>query len=315
MAKRNIIQEMEKGLFDKTTKKEETNSIAGKIEVFKHAPDPEELKHRTESSTIGYYFYDYTNKVNDPVEDKAEFGPFESYDDVYGIFSFTSGKLYALSNNPKENLFINSEEYGPFQKVPVTDGDVLKIAEFQYVVSDQQLFLHQNAKKVMGKLLVKKSTSGTQKALEERQNEIILFESKIYERQQIVQSLEAQVQKVEDNKQKAIELKLKIKKWIQEIDEAKRVILVMEKENSEISRNDFQKEIDLQENEIRRLQETKSNLVEKANIAKERLIKMQVAEEKKKAQINSELLDIEREKEALEKKLIELEKKKSKLED
>ncbi|MBT7609619.1 MAG: hypothetical protein HN576_07675 [Bacteriovoracaceae bacterium] len=314
MVKRNLIKEMEKGLYDKDgNQTDQSDTLPVRMEVFDKSQNYKETDHRTEESTIGYYCYDYTNKVNGPIEDKTEFGPFESYDETYGVFSYNSNKLYALSNNPEENLIINSDEYDPFQKIPVSDGDVLRIAEFRYVVSDQRIFHHQNAKKVMGKLLVKKSTSGTQKSLEERESEIKSFEKKISERQAIISGVREKVQKLERNKEKVIELQLNVKKWNQDIVQAKEIILLIENESQQLSENDFEKDIDEQEYEISRLEEIKTNLVEKARLAKARLIKMQEAEEKKHSQINSKLLDIEKEELELKRKLAELKKKKSNL--
>ena len=181
------------------------------------------------------------------------------------------------------------------------------------MVSDQRIFHHQNAKKVMGKLLVKKSTSGTQKSLEERESEIKSFEKKISERQAIISGVREKVQKLERNKEKVIELQLNVKKWNQDIVQAKEIILLIENESQQLSENDFEKDIDEQEYEISRLEEIKTNLVEKARLAKARLIKMQEAEEKKHSQINSKLLDIEKEELELKRKLAELKKKKSNL--
>ena len=316
MSKRNIIKEMEKGLFDKTLSHDiERLSDKSDDSLDGQGKTDADNDHVTETSSINFYFYDYTNKINDPIEDKTEFGPFESYEDNYGIFSHSSSKLYALSNSADQKLFVNSEEYNPFQKVPVGDGDVVKIADFRYVISDQKIFNHQNAKKVMGKLLVKKSTSGTQKSIEERESNIRTFEVKIQERQDVINSLEEKINKMADNSKKAADLKLKIKRWIQDIEETKRIVIFLEKEILQLSDRNYEEEINIQENEIRRLEETKFKLVEKAKLSKEKLRKMQEADEKKKEIRNNKISDIEREEKALEDKLNELKKKKSILKD
>ena len=322
MAKRNIIKELEEGLIKTDDRispdRTETNAL---VNIFDDtAPTDKEKKvdegiSNAEISSLEMYFYDYYNKINDPIEDKVEFGPFESYDEVYGIFSFTEGKIFALSNNPDVALFVNSEEYDPFQKVPISDGDVLQIADFRYVISDQRVFDLKSAKKSMGKLLVKKSSSGTQKSLEERESEIKSYDDKIFEHQSSILALEKKLQKIDVNKKKILGLDEKVKTWIQDIEAAKSLIISIQKETIELEKFDYEKDIDQLENEIRRLEEVKYGLVEKAKHAKQRLLKMQEAEEKKKQQINSELVDIEKEQEALKKKLEELEKKKTQLKD
>lgn len=295
----------------------ESNAV---INVFEDtAPKKEKSSDDGESvadpSTLGMYFYDYTNKINDPIEDKGEFGPFESYDEVYGIFSFIEGKLYALSNNPDVSLFVNSEEYDAFQKVPIGEDDVLQIANHRYVITERRTFDLRSAKKAMGKLLVKKSSVGTQKTLEEREAEIESFEGKIFEHQNSILELEKKLQQIDQNKNKVVDLETKVAKWTQDIISAKELILKIQAETTELEKYDYEKDIDELETEIHRLEKIKFTLVEKAKHAKQRLIKMQEAEEKKKQQINSDLLVIEKEQEELKKKLEELEKKKKQLKE
>ena len=167
----------------------------------------------------------------------------------------------------------------------------------------------------MGQLLVKKSTFGTQKLIEEREKNIQSFENKIQERQNIVRDLQAKVIKMSSNKNKASDLKLQIKRWIQDIEEAKRTVIFLDKENLQLSEINYEDRISDQKKELKRLEEEKFKLIEKSNLSKERLIKIQEADDRKKMILNNKISDIEKEEQKLEAKLNELKNKKNVLKD
>ena len=119
------------------------------------------------SSSIGYYLFDISLAQNIAIENgyMYEREQHESLETVF-LFKCLKNQVVLYPVDTDSSFLINNDEISDHSKTQVFEGDIIELDGSRFVINRFEDFNLSDAKKLIGKILVKKSSESKKKQLE-----------------------------------------------------------------------------------------------------------------------------------------------------